>query len=878
MLPRSPAATAQWPPRSPGEVLASTPSGRARLQRLEASRTSPSPMRTRQVDMHDDYQEAEDDEDEETLQLQLQEIQAKLRLKKLQAARAQKSASSPALAAAAPLRSARSTTPGVTIFHNPRSPQRSTVEVPASPVHKGPDAVLEQKSPKRVLLGIDKGLRGQDVSLKRAPASFRRGLTGSASSSNLYEGARAATSLSQRETAPTPKPLSFNERLAAARTEEASRLDKVERIQKLRTSAFGVGKSEMEQYKERAVDVASVEEGPTRYSREDILGAAARRTAKPTESGGSTLLRRSNTTPDIRAKYGDEADTPTASSQETTSTPDATSFEPYSGYHLNRRILPHSVVTRSISGMTCYSLKDLLRDVKAPNFQLPEVETDVVVMAIVAEKSDPRSHKPFEGGKSKKESDRGKYMVLTLVDLEYQVELFLFKTGFERFWKITTGTVVAILNPGIMPPPPGRHDTGRWSLVINSDEDTILELGIARDLGYCKSIKRDGHQCTTWINSKRTEYCEYHTNEAVKKMRATRNDLNGAAGFGTVGEKGERGGRGGRGRGGRGGRGGGRGGYSGSGYDNYSQAQWYVAGSSGGTSASALIDNEALSGGYADKVERTEGIKRRLAARERESDIARKLSEIGSGAGRDYMKLRAETPAGDKADRNGKGKNKVPSMSASSLSSHQSTGTGALSAATAATTVSSVAEQAAASRASLLASIASRRAAGGSAPQGLNISNNTPKLGDHDSPSLRLGPAKRKRPQSALSSSAVGSVSSSSVPGSGRSGFGWGSDLRAKLGRMKDGERLVNNQTIQKGFAAQRASANTNTNTNTSTNIASSASTPNLPSVPERSPVRKKTRFLLGDKGIREAGRESLGTTGLPDLGQDDDEDELVII
>ena len=832
--------------------------------------------------MHDEYQEAEeDDDDEETLQLQLQEIQAKLRLKKLQAARAQKSASSPALAAAALPRPARSTTPGATVFHNPRSPQRSTVEVPASPVHKGPDAVLEHKSPKRVLLGIDKGLRGQDVSLKRAPASFRRGLTGSASSPNLHEGARAAASQLQRETAPTPtpKPLSFNERLAAARTEEASRLDKAERIQKLRTSAFGVGKSEMEQYKERAVDIADVDEGPTRYSREDIVGAAARRTAKPAESGSSLLVRRSDTTPDVvRARSSDENEAPQASSQETTATPDSASFEPYSGYHLSRRILPHSVVTRSISGMTCYSLKDLLRDVKAPNFQLPEVETDVVVMAIVAEKSDPRSHKPFEGGKSKKEADRGKYMVLTLVDLEFQVELFLFKTGFERFWKITTGTVVAILNPGIMPPPPGRHDTGRWSLVINSDGDTILELGIARDLGYCKSIKRDGHQCTTWINKKRTEYCEYHTNEAVKKMRATRNDLNGAAGFGAVGEKGARGGRGGRGRGGRGGRGGGRGGgYAGSGYDSYSQAQWYVAGSSGGTSASALIDNEALSGGYADKVERTEGIKRRLAARERESDIARKLSEIGSGAGRDYMKLRAEAAAADKADRNAKGKNKVPSMSASSQSSQQSTGTGALSAATAATTVSSVAEQAAASRASLLASIASRRAAGGSAAglnsSGLNSSNNTPKLGDHESPSLGLSLAKRKRPQSVLSSSAVGSVSSSSAPGSGRSGFGWGSDLRAKLGRMKDGERLVNNQTIQKGFAAQ-ASASTNRNTNTDTDTTSSASTP---PVPGRSPVRKKTRFLLGGKGIREAGRESLGTTGLPSLG-DDDEDELVII
>lgn len=867
----------QWPPRSPGEVLLSTPGGRARLRRLEASRTSPSPSRGARAvshgldDMDMDDGAGEDEEDEETLQLQLQEIQAKLRLKKLQAARAQKAAAGESSARSTPGSAQVAAGSGAATLHNPRSPQRSTIEVPASPVRRAQSAaeVATQKSPKRVLLGIDKGLRGQDVSLRRPPSSFRRGLTGSSSSSGVAGGGSSSSS-SQREAA--PRPLSFNERLAAARTQEAARQDKTERIQKLRTSGFSVGKDEMDQYKAKAVDIPVVDRGPQKFSRDDILGAASGR--KQFDADGGTLLRRSNTTPNIRSKYMDEGTTEGAKDDTAAAEPSEASFEPYSGFHLTRRVLPHSVVARSVSGMTTYAIQDLLRLVKAPHFELPQVETDVVVWGIIAEKSDPRSHKPAGSAAGPgAQQDRGKYMVLTLVDLTYQIELFLFKSGFERFWKLSTGTVVAILNPGIMPPPPGRHDTGKWSLVINSDDDTILEIGNARDLGYCKSVKRDGHQCSTWVNAKRTEFCEFHTNEAAKKMRATRNDLNGAAGFGTS-DKSARGGRGGRGGGGRGRGGGdyssGRGGKSNTGYDSFAQSQWFAT----GTSASSLIDNEALNGGYSDQVERKEGLKRRLAAKERESDIARKLGEIGSGAGKDYMKLTSRDAQATK--KTGSSASTTSSFSTTRSSQHSQ-----LSSSSSMTTIGSVAEQAAASRASLLASIAERRSGAGTSASttgignsGLHIRDNTPKLGlqEPSSTTVHLGPAKRKRPQPALSSSVAGASGTDTGGASqGRTGFGWGSNLQAKLGRMKDGERLANNQTIQNGFKRAAATATAGST------LMSSASTPILPAS-ERSPVRKKTRFLLGGKGIREAGRESLGTTGAGEVDIDDDEDELVII
>jgi minichromosome maintenance protein 10 len=96
--------------------------------------------------------------------------------------------------------------------------------------------------------------------------------------------------------------------------------------------------------------------------------------------------------------------------------------------------------------------------------------------------------------------------------------------------------------------------------------------------------------------------------------------------------------------------------------------------------------------------------------------------------------------------------------------------------------------------------------------------------------------------------------------------LGWGSTLKDKLGRMKDGERLdgrkIGNPPVLSssdggGGAARRG---------------------------DKSPVRKKTRFVT-EKGIREAGRESLGEplsaavkTRRQVVLDDDDDDDLIIV
>ncbi|KJZ74667.1 hypothetical protein HIM_06017 [Hirsutella minnesotensis 3608] len=779
----------QWPPRSPREALLSTPSGRQRFQRaLDRTSPSPSPSRTRRVPapapsaqvMADNaLGNSDEDEDEETLQLKLQEIQARLRLKKLQNARnreassprigSEASWSQPAEQSSEPRRRTRGTTPSM-VNAPTESSSFNSVQVPASPVRKEPPP-LPQTSPSRILLGIDKGLKAKDMSLKRAPNP--KGINAPFKSHNpgYLERSRSTTLPVPTSLSPSsfeaPKSRSFNERLTSSRTEEAARLQRQERIQQVRTNAFGIGKQEMEEFKQRAVEIPDEPLArPASYTREQIMSNGRASAGHLTRSSTAPTFR-----PHPRTGSGESSSFSEKTCQESTTgdgedAEKSSSFEPYSSFHLSRRILPHRVLARHVSGKKSMSIKELLRDVKAPDFSLPDVEQDIVVFGIVAKKSEPRAHKPSAHKKGGEDDERGKYMVMTVTDLDYELDLFLFNTGFTRFWKLTEGTVVAILNPTVMPPPPGRQDTGKFSLVINSDDDTILEIGVSRDLGSCQAIKKDGELCGSWVNRKRTQFCEFHSNEAIRKQRATRIEVN-SSGFGGRERRQQR-------NGSKEWDGGKKGGPNN--YDRETKTSWFATRS---YSAADLIDGKDRA--LADRRERTENLKRSMEAKEKEREMMKKLGRVGSAAGKEYM-LRA----GQRST------NGVGDASSSSRA-----------------TPSSSTEQV---EKPTLAS--------------LGLQKGKERM-------IHLSPIKRKRPDSSQASSTTGSAKSH--------GFGWGSNLKDKLSRMKDGEEL------------RRAG---------------------------RSPVRKKTRFVT-DKGIREAGRESLGVD-LPaahvSVDDGDEDDELIIV
>jgi minichromosome maintenance protein 10 len=597
----------------------------------------------------------DEEEDEETLQLQLQEIQARLKLKKLQNRNKQSSdtenesrrpgVESQNISRAAAASRAQSRLAGLREEKLEHSKFQNEVHVPVSPIRKA-QPKPEQRSPGRVLLGIDKGLRGSDISLKRAP-SLRREEAGSRNartgpflqrpssqvSSHSFQSSKALQEAIQED-----RPKSFSERMATVRSQETKRQEREARIQKKRSSAFDIDHKQMQNFKEQAVEIPEAPQEAPKFSRDEVLGSY---------NNPSGNLARSNTVPNLRSAMRNTSNSTAATERpesqasvelstrkrSTKTKPsevpesEATQFEPYSSQHLSKRIIPHQVLTRTLSGKKIFLLPELLRIIKGPDFSGPDIEEDVVVFAIVAEKSEPKAY--ADHSKSQK---KGKFMILTLTDLKWSVSLYLFGSAYDKFWKLTIGTIVALLNPGFMGPKQGREATNAWSMVLNSEEDTVLEVGSARDLGFCKSIKKDGSSCTTWIDKRHTEFCDYHVNETLKKTHSKRMEV-ATMTFG----RGPNGGRK---------------------FNSQDKTGWQKKKQDSDMSKKTTYDRESHSQIFIGKRSTTnllddvdfdpdafhrgttkeERMTRRLISHEKERDLKKKLSSMGNGLGADYMK------------------------------------------------------------------------------------------------------------------------------------------------------------------------------------------------------------------------------------------------
>jgi minichromosome maintenance protein 10 len=721
---------------------------------------------------------AETEDDEETLQLQLQEIQMRLKLKKAQKKKTQGSeseneskpkAQSLSRASSVAINRTQSRLEGIRERQLQRSKSQTQIDVPVSPVRRV-KPVEPQNSPKRVLLGIDKGLTGRDISLKRAP-SLRKLDDGNAQNRQLGPFlSRPSSQVSGRQssaatsTQDEDRPKTFSERMAAIRAKDLERQEREKRIKATRTTAFDISHEQVESFKETAVELPEAPRRVLDFSREDVLESyekpsssmprsrAASKLQSAMRDTNSTVTSSLSNRSDSRASTDSQLKKPGRTKSKVVpsevSEAEASQFEPFSAAHLSKRIIPHQVLTRTLSGKKTFQIPDLLRIVKAPDFEGPDVVEDVVVLGIVAKKTDPRSHQS-NGGKN---DNRGKYMIIRLTDLKWELDLFLFGTAFEKFWKIPTGTIIAILNPGFMPPTKGKADTGKFSLVLNSDEETILEIGTARDLGYCKSVKKDGHVCDTWVDKRHTEFCDYHVNATLSKTRSARMETN-TMNFG-------------------------KGDYNGGRkhntrdmtgflehkkktefekktfYDRESHTNVFVGKR---TTANLLDDTDYDPDSFHRGSSKEERMTRQILAQEKERQLEEKLSMEGSGMGSAYM--RAKTTSRPNALH----------------------------------------------------------------PSHLQNDNDPPPPPDAaalgllggKATDISLSPIKRKR---------VNTLSSTAARG-------WGSGLAKDLNRMRDGGNLE--------------------------------------------PVRKKTRFVT-EKGIREAGRESIGGAVLNDL--DDDDSDLDIV
>ncbi|PSK56036.1 hypothetical protein B9Z65_4914 [Elsinoe australis] len=611
---------ANWPPKSPYEALLSSPSGRKKWQdRQDLRRRTPSPSPRKPPQsrgkspqdilnqLGDPFESDQDDEDEETLKLKLQAIEAKLKLKKLQQAKDKRAATD--LVGSG---SSQNTDPdsrrGSPKTKRPRLAEE--VQVPVSPVRTN-TAPPVNKSPARVLLGIDKGLRAEDVSLKRP-----RPGSGPAGRAHLQKT--------------PPRVKSFTERLAESRDSEIQKQEKAERIQNARGRSFGLQNAtdttSAPAVSKSKADHSSVSSRPSPFDSARKKSSSSTTTTSSFAGPSSTSSAPSHALSTIQTM---------PKPSKAMSAEDALTLEPYSGLHLSKRLIQPTTVSSVLSSREVYPLPRLLKEIKSPDYDPPDCESDYVVLGIIASKSSPydiKSGPSVRSSSPDSTSTDKKFLVLKLTDLKWELDLFLFSTAFSKYWKLSPGTVIAVLNPGIMPPRPHARDTGRFSLKLSSSEDEILELGTARDLKFCTSRKKDGQLCNAWIDGRRTEHCDFHVNLQVDKARSGRMEMNSI--FRYAGQKKREGSMSpGRRQGGvqsRSGKGDGEGGgkYKGSQRRDWESGEMYYMGPS--TGAAKLLDNE--------DVMAPEKMRLRLKEKEKERELRRKLGELGNGAGAEYLR------------------------------------------------------------------------------------------------------------------------------------------------------------------------------------------------------------------------------------------------
>jgi minichromosome maintenance protein 10 len=626
-----------WPPQSPVEALLSSPSARKKYERQrERNSVSPSPSKRRPMSRGGALADSDGEEDEETLQLKLQAIEAKLKLKALQRKRDAGSADNDGSGAS----SRAGTAMGMRRLELPRPQPKAEadVEIPRSPVRirRAPD---EPRSPARVLLGIDKGLTARDISLKRPGSSMTGGLSRSASS---------------RE---PPKIKSFSDRIAESRSKEKERGEKQEKAEERRSRGFGL--HTIEGLKDRpSLSRTSSSQSSQARSSQDMPPPPPRSPTKahsrsksdlgnmPSPRPGSTLSFRpseSSRPPSVMSKSTSSSfgGTPTSSKYaEISSRDDSTDgpgFEPFSGLHLKSREMQHNVVTRTLEGKTVLTIPQLLKTVKAPEYDPPDEENDYVILGVICSKSTPHNSKNAAKDQTKSTQEKGtdsagKFMVIKLTDLKWELDLFLFDTGFSQFWKLPVGTLVAVLNPDIMPP--RNRDSGKFSLKLSSSDDTIIELGTARDLEFCNAKRKDGKECGQWIDSRKTEFCEFHIQLQVEKAKKGRMQVNTMTGFGGGPGSGKFGMFGGRSGGPKGDELKREGKY----HDRELHETVFIAPRPGG--AAKLIDRDRQN--WEGGTNREDRFRRQLAEKEKEKELAKKLGTMGDGStGGDYMKVKS---------------------------------------------------------------------------------------------------------------------------------------------------------------------------------------------------------------------------------------------
>ena len=187
---------------------------------------------------------------------------------------------------------------------------------------------------------------------------------------------------------------------------------------------------------------------------------------------------------------------------------EANTKDEVSGEVLRRRYLEVKDLRRLLQNVKVLRVAKLLAKIIPPKYEEPTYPNWCFV-GLIAHKSEPKTA-----------SNGKKYMALRIGNFSHTVDLFLFGDAFQKFWKLSCGDVIAVLNPTVK-----KYGQG-FNLSLLDGIDNILEIGSLKFYGHCSASNKQGEACKFVVDLLKNDLCSFH--EEKKFKQGSRMELQGS--------------------------------------------------------------------------------------------------------------------------------------------------------------------------------------------------------------------------------------------------------------------------------------------------------------------------------------------------------------
>ncbi|XP_065074585.1 protein MCM10 homolog [Ochlerotatus camptorhynchus] len=175
--------------------------------------------------------------------------------------------------------------------------------------------------------------------------------------------------------------------------------------------------------------------------------------------------------------------------------------DPIFGIRLVHPLISSTMMQERMQGRKPVSMARIKHHIEHVN-----LKEDWAIAGVVLSKSPPKTT-----------AKGSQFSIWKLSDLHGElkmVSLFLFSQAYKDLWKTAEGMVICILNPGVLE----RNDDKNTEAVLSIDKSAkVMILGQSRDMGTCRSKKKNGERCTAYVNLDKCEHCVYHVKQEYNK-------------------------------------------------------------------------------------------------------------------------------------------------------------------------------------------------------------------------------------------------------------------------------------------------------------------------------------------------------------------------